>query len=130
MEYSNITLNQYRHFIILYENRLHLNEFLKAFCEMNHGNPMLPQTQKKCEELAALALEATRISCENGDELVALALKAAQVSCKDVQRSKPETSAMSNNERRSLLIDLLERCRELEREMAEWLQGMFAAMQP
>ena len=97
-------------FIILYENRLHLSEFLKAFVQMNHGNPMLPQAQKKCAELAALALEATRISCEHWNS--------------------PEILAMSNNERRSLLIDLLARCRELEREMTEWLYGMFAAMQP
>ena len=116
-------------FIILYENRLHLNEFLKTFCVMNAGNPMLPQAQKKCEDIAALALEATRISCENGDELVSLALKANQISVK-CESSKPELLAMSNNERRGLLIGLLERCRELEIEMANWLYGTFAAMEP
>ncbi|MCL1951705.1 MAG: helix-turn-helix transcriptional regulator [Oscillospiraceae bacterium] len=97
-------------FIILYENRLHLSEFLKEVVQMNHGNPMLPQVQKRCAELAALAWEATQISCE----------------CWNT----PEVRVMTNNERRGLLIGLLERCRDLEREMAEWLQGMFAAMQP
>jgi hypothetical protein len=97
-------------FIILYENRLHLSEFLKAVVQMNHGNPMLPQAQKKCAELAALAWEATQISCEHWNS--------------------PEVLAMRNSGRRSLLIELLERCRELEIEMANWLAGMFAQMEP
>ena len=90
-------------FIILYERFLHLNGFLKAFVKTKSENAPLTQACKKCDELEILALE------------------AAQIGFKNVHTSS-EILAMSNNERRKLLIGILQRCRRIEQEMVLFLQ--------
>lgn len=93
------------HFIALYENRLQLHKFLKQYAEMNVSDT-LSRAADLCGRLKDLAVEAAQIGFEN-------------------ERSKPEILAMTNNERRSLLIHLLKRCRTLELEIAEQI-GIFA----
>ncbi|MDR2941784.1 MAG: helix-turn-helix transcriptional regulator [Treponema sp.] len=93
----------YPQFIILYERFLHLNGFLKAFRKTKGEKSPLIQAQKKCDKLEILAME------------------AAQIGYKNVH-SRPEVLAMTNNERRNLLIDILTQCRETEQEMIFLLQ--------
>lgn len=87
------------HFLALYENRLHLYKFLKIYVEIN-GNDNLLKAADLCGQLKDYAMEGAQIGFNN-------------------EYSKPEILAMTNNERRILLIDLLEKCRALELEIAE-----------
>lgn len=86
------------HFIALYENRLHLYKFLKIYAKM-------------CED------ENLHKALELSERLKESAVEAAQIGFKN-KYSKPEILAMTNNERRNLLIDLLKKCRALELEIA------------
>lgn len=90
------------HFIALYENRLHLHKFLKIYSEMC-GDENLLKATSLCEQLKNLAQEGAQIGFEN-------------------QWSDPKILAMTNKERRNLLIDLLRRSRALEVEIAEYIK--------
>ena len=93
------------HFLALYENRFQLCKFLKMYADMI-GNENLSKAAGLCAQLKDLAVEAAQIGYEN-------------------EYSKPEILALTHNERRVLLIDLLKRCRALELEIAEQI-GIFA----
>lgn len=54
-----------------------------------------------------------------------LALSGAQIGF-DNEWSDPAVLALSNNERRSLLIDLLKKCRKLEIEIAGYIKAFLA----
>ena len=86
------------HFIALYENRLHLYKFFRIYTKMCEDEN-LHKALELSERLKESALEAAQIGFEN-------------------KYSKPEILAMTNNERRNLLIDLLKKCRVLELEIA------------
>ncbi len=90
-------------FIILYENRLHFYEFLKVCAETYGEIPELIALIKKCEEVQTLAFEDAEIGFhrENGD---------------------PKYHTITNNERRNLLIGVLEKCRDIDREVIALLQ--------
>jgi hypothetical protein len=92
------------HFIALYENRLQLFKFLKLCADL-YGSEALNQAADLCGRLKDLAVEGAQIGYEN-------------------EYSKPEILFMTNNERRSLLIDLLIKCRALELEIADRI-GIF-----
>jgi hypothetical protein len=85
-------------FIILYENRLHLCEFLKEYAKLFGESPDLTDAIKKCEEVQRLVFEDAEIGFhrENGD---------------------PKYHSMTNNERRNLLIGILEKCRIIDQEI-------------
>lgn len=86
------------HFIALYENRLHLYKFLEIYAEMC-GDENLLKAAELCGQLKDMAQEGAQIGFEN-------------------KWSDPKILAMTNNERRNLLIDLLKKCRALELEIA------------
>lgn len=90
-------------FIILYENRLHFCEFLKACAEIYGEFPELMALIGKCEEVQRLVFEDAEIGFHKVD-------------------GDPKYQAMTNNERRSLLIGVLEKCRKIDREMIALLQ--------
>ena len=92
-------------FIILYENRIHLCEFLKECEKLFGGNPGLMNAIEKCEEVRRLVFE----DAEYGFHRVG---------------GKPEYQAMTNNERRKLLIGILEKCRIIDQEIVMILQNV------
>ena len=96
--------------IILFDNRFHLNKFLIMYAEIvDKGQQQrLLQAQKKCEELVHLAMQAAEISV--GKEYLGR-----------------DTQAMTNNERRSLIIVLLQQCCKVEQAMVEWLSPYWHA---
>jgi hypothetical protein len=85
-------------FIILYENRIHFCEFLKEYAKLFGESPDLMDAIKKCEKVQRLVFEDAEIGFhrENGD---------------------PKYHSMTNNERRGLLIGILERCRIIDQEI-------------
>jgi len=85
--------------IILYENRLHLKEFLNAYADVNGESETLTQAIAKADELVNLAMEAMLIGTK-------------------CAHTKPEILEMNENEKRTLLTDILRRCNAAEREMA------------
>ena len=91
------------HFIALYENRQHLHKFLNFYAK-ERGDANLRKAAEVCGKLKDLAAEGAQIGFENPN-------------------SKPEILAMSNNERRVLLIDILKQCRALELEIAGVLKA-------
>jgi hypothetical protein len=90
------------HFIALYENRLHLYKFLKIYAEMCNDNNLI-KSAKLCERLKDMAQEGAQIGFEN-------------------KWSDPKILAMTNNERRNLLINLLKNCRTIELEIAGYIK--------
>lgn len=90
-------------FIILYENRLHFCEFLKECAKVYGDFPELTNLIGKCEEVRDLVFE----DVEYGFHKVG---------------GDPKYQAMTNNERRTLLIGALEKCREIDREVIALLQ--------
>lgn len=95
------------HFIALYENRLHLYKFLRICADMYREENLIKAVGFS-EQLKETAVEAAQIGFEN-------------------EYSKPEILAMTNNERRSLLIESLNKCRKLEVEVAKLIK-MFIDM--
>ncbi|MDD4494826.1 MAG: hypothetical protein PHV32_10875 [Eubacteriales bacterium] len=90
-------------FIILYENRIHLCEFLKEYAKLFGESPDLMEANKKCEELQRLVFE----DAETGFHRVG---------------GDPKYHSITNNERRSLLIGILEKCRIIDQEIIILLQ--------
>lgn len=97
------------HFIALYENRLHLCKFLKMYGEQR-GDENLLAAAKTCEKLKDAAAEAIPIGF-TGDTI------------------DPKILAMTNNERRTLLINILQQCRSYELELVEQLGPFFGSAQ-
>ncbi|MCL1910480.1 MAG: hypothetical protein FWG05_06070, partial [Kiritimatiellaeota bacterium] len=95
------------HFIALHENRLHLFKTLGVYAE-TRDDEHLNKAIALCGELKDLAIEGAQIGYEN-------------------QYSKPEVLAMTNNERRELLIGILRKCRALELEIAGNLKAFLEA---
>lgn len=95
------------HFIALYENRLQLYKFLKIYAEMCSDENLF-QAVRLCEKLKNSAQDGAQIGFEN-------------------EWSDPKILAMTNNERRNLLIDLLKKCRVLEIEIAESIKPFIDA---
>ena len=93
----------YPHFIALYENRQHLWKFLKLCADVS-GDKNLSEAAGLCEQLKNAAVEAAQIGYEN-------------------QYSDPRVLAMTNNQRRDLLVALLEKCRGLEAEVTRLLES-------
>ena len=96
-------------FIILYENRIHLCEFLKEYAKLFGESPDLMGAIEKCEEVQRLVFEDAEIGFhrENGD---------------------PKYHSMTNNERRNLLIGILEKCRINDQEIIILLQKVCEAL--
>jgi hypothetical protein len=92
-------------FIILYERFIHLNGFFRELARVQGETHSFTQAMEICGELEALAEEAAQISFKNA-------------------HSRPEILAMTNNERRGLLMEILRQCREKEREMTERLRSV------
>ena len=90
-------------FIILYENRLHFCEFLKVCLEMYGEISELRTLLGKCEEIQRLVFEDAELGFhrENGD---------------------PKYLAITHNERRNLLIEILGKCRVIDQEIISLLQ--------
>ncbi len=86
------------HFIALYENRLQLYKFLKTYAEAS-GDENLLKAAGLCEQLKNAAQEGAQTGFEN-------------------QWSDPAVLAITNNERRDLLIASLKKCRALELQIA------------
>ncbi|MHB1152609.1 MAG: hypothetical protein ACYCWE_06450 [Eubacteriales bacterium] len=97
------------HFIALYENRLQLYKFLKTYAE-TCGDENLFKAADICEQLKNLAQDGAQIGFEN-------------------EWSDPKILALTNNERRNLLINLLNKCRMLEVEIAEFIKVFIDAPQ-
>ncbi len=97
------------HFIALYENRLHLHKFLKLYADMC-GDENL----RKAVELSGRLID------------IDIAIQAMRIIF-DNQNSTPELLALSNNERRVLLIDILKQCRALELEIAAVFRAVLDA---
>ena len=90
-------------FIILYENRIHLCEFLKECAKLFGEISDLMNAIEKCEEVRDLVFE----DAEYGFHKVG---------------GGPKYQAMTNNERRNLLIGVLEKCRKIDQEIITLLQ--------
>jgi hypothetical protein len=90
-------------FIILYEARLHFCEFLKECAKIYGKSTALTDLIGKCETMRDLVFE----EAEYGFHKVGGA---------------PQYQVMTNNERRSLLIGVLEKCRKIDREVIVLLQ--------
>lgn len=86
------------HFLALHENRLMLHKFLLHYIE-SCPDENLTKAAELCKQLHTLAIEGAQIGYEN-------------------EYSDPAVLAMTNNERRCLLIDILNKCRLLETEIA------------
>ena len=86
------------HFIALLENRTHLYKFLKMYSEVKADKNLI-RAAELCEKLKSIAQNGAQIGFEN-------------------EWSDPKVLALSNNERRSMLIDVLKECRSLELEIA------------
>ncbi len=86
------------HFIALLENRTHLYKFLKMYSEVK-ADKNLARAAELCEKLKSIAQEGAQIGYEN-------------------EWSDPKVLALSNNERRSMLIDILKESRSLELDIA------------
>lgn len=91
------------HFIALLENRTHLYKFLKLYAEMK-ADKNLAKAAELCEKLKNNAENGAQIGFEN-------------------EWSDPKILALSNNERRSMLIDILLACRSLELEIAAYIKA-------
>ena len=91
------------HFIALFENRSHLYKFLKMYSDTTRDDN-LTKAAELCGRLKDLALSGAQIGFDN-------------------EWSDPAVLALSNNERRSLLIDLLKKCRKLEMEIAGYIKA-------
>ena len=91
------------HFIILYENRIHFCEFLRECVKVYGEQPCLMRLIEKCDFIRDAAVEGAQIGFEN-------------------EYSDPAHLAMTNNERRNLLIDILEKCRSAETEVIALLK--------
>jgi hypothetical protein len=90
-------------FIMLYENRLHFCEFLKECKKIFGLHPDLTKLIEKCEEIRDLAYKDAKIGFHRQD-------------------GDPKYHTMTNNERRNLLIGVLEKCKEIDREATVLLQ--------
>ncbi len=90
------------HFLALYENRLQLFKFLKSYSEECESDD-LRKAAELCKHLKNLAIEAAQIGFNN-------------------QYSDSKVLAMTNNERRTMLIERLIKCHALELEIAETLR--------
>ena len=89
-------------FIILYENQMHLCGFLKEYAKLFGDHPDLMDAINKCEEVQHMVFE----DAETGYHRVG---------------GDPKYHSMTSNERRSLLIGVLEKCRIVDQEIYKLL---------